>query len=628
MKQIYFPQKIVTIQWLFSFRRRKIRLPLLILLIWVVGIEKIVLAQVATPNRIAELDYWWTHATQKVFPNTPKPVHQDEELIHISAAKNEYESFQLILHSTKQLEPLTIEVSPFQLILTDTIINFTYTVSVVEFVTITEPSDNSGYPGEWPDPLPPLADQFSLPVDRNLPLWFTFYIPEDAPPGLFRSKISIFSGAARLTIPLTLQVWDFQIPREFSLRSGFGLSHQLIAAYHNIDLNSDEIDTVLHYYFRNMAAHRLCPYNPMLLHPIRIDLTRPPAPDSPPSLRVDFQDFDEAAEKYLDRLGFNAFRLPLEGLGRGSFHSRKPGQIAGFPEGSREYEVLFPSYAQQVVAHLKERGWLDKAYIYWFDEPVETDYEFICQSNQRLRTIAPGLKLFLTEEPHAKLAGCVDIWCLAPQHFDLNQVCRAKERGEEVWWYLCTNPKSPYPTLFIDSPAINLRIWLWMTWKYQFDGILVWQTVYWNSETAFPGHVRQNPWVDPMSYLSGYGIPAGEKRRWGNGDGRFLYPPNRDVNQDKRKFLSGPVNSIRWEMLREGIEDYEYFHLLKKNLERICQINPEHEMIIEMRDLLEIPESIIADLKNYTKDAQLLDQYRQLVAEAIESSQKLIQMND
>ena len=76
----------------------------------------------------------------------------------------------------------------------------------------------------------------------------------------------------------------------------------------------------------------------------------------------------------------------------------------------------------------------------------------------------------------------------------------------------------------------------------------------------------QNPWQDPMGYVSGYGRPAGSIAYWGNGDGRFLYPPNRDAGQDKREFIEGPVSSIRWEMLREGLEDYEYFWLLRDRI--------------------------------------------------------------
>ena len=69
-----------------------------------------------------------------------------------------------------------------------------------------------------------------------------------------------------------------------------------------------------------------------------------------------------------------------------------------------------------------------------------------------------------------------------------------------------------------------------------------------------------------MSYVSGYGVPAGTKNFWGNGDGRFLYPPEEAAVPGRSgpgAVLRPPVSSIRWEMLGEGIEDYEYLQLLR-----------------------------------------------------------------
>jgi hypothetical protein len=102
-----------------------------------------------------------------------------------------------------------------------------------------------------------------------------------------------------------------------------------------------------------------------------------------------------------------------------------------------------------------------------------------------------------------------------------------------------------------------------MSNQYNLKGILVWRANYWTSSTVFPDAIIQNPWEDPMSYTVGYGTLLGQLNFWGNGDGRLLYPPNKDPNRDKTKFLSGPLNSIRCEVLRDGVEDYEYFSLLE-----------------------------------------------------------------
>jgi hypothetical protein len=105
---------------------------------------------------------------------------------------------------------------------------------------------------------------------------------------------------------------------------------------------------------------------------------------------------------------------------------------------------------------------------------------------------------------------------------------------------------------------------------------------------------------------------------WGNGDGRFFYPPNRDPANERSKYLEGPVNSIRWEMLRDGIEEYEYFHLLRHSIEAAKRAGKSRQAIAAAEKLLAIPEAIISDFTHYTRDPSPLDEHRQKIAEAIE----------
>ncbi len=62
---------------------------------------------------------------------------------------------------------------------------------------------------------------------------------------------------------------------------------------------------------------------------------------------------------------------------------------------------MFNDYLGQVERHLRERGWLDEAYAYWFDEPDPKDYEFVVAGMKRIKAAAPGLKRMLTEQPEA-----------------------------------------------------------------------------------------------------------------------------------------------------------------------------------------------------------------------------------
>jgi hypothetical protein len=234
-----------------------------------------------------------------------------------------------------------------------------------------------------------------------------------------------------------------------------------------------------------------------------------------------------------------------------------------------------------------------------------------------IRKNAPRLTRFITEHrPGPDIMDVSEISCTIFHRVDPAIVAKLAPEGREFWSYLCTGPKGPWVTLFIDHPAVNLRIWLWMSYRYGLKGILVWRANDWSSPTLFPAGVLQNPWQDPMSYTVGYGVPYGQVDFWGNGDGRFLYPPNREPGKDKTKYLTGPVNSIRWETLRDGIEDYEYFKLLERAIAAAGSRAPNAAR--EAKALLEFPATLFKSGEDYTKDPRLLLDHRAKVAAAIE----------
>jgi hypothetical protein len=124
-----------------------------------------------------------------------------------------------------------------------------------------------------------------------------------------------------------------------------------------------------------------------------------------------------------------------------------------------------------------------------------------------------------------------------------------------------------------------------------------------------------------MSYVAGYGTEPGYIGYWGNGDGRFVYPPDSETLGPLGPLgppaVEGPVNSIRWEMLREGMEDYEYLWLL-----RSLVANPpdgaKAEDLTEAKALLDLPQEIVADQTHFARDPRPLYEHRRRVAEVIE----------
>mgnify|MGYP000917380664 CR=1 FL=1 len=178
-------------------------------------------------------------------------------------------------------------------------------------------------------------------------------------------------------------------------------------------------------------------------------------------------------------------------------------------------------------------------------------------------------------------------------------------------------------TEFIDHPGTEMRVWLWQTWAERVTGILIWETVWWTSGTAFPDPEKpQNPYGDAMSWVSDETMAPGTKQAWGNGDGRFLYPPPAAADGGPTApVLDGPVDSYRLELLRDGIEDYEYFVILKRLLdEKAAQLDPRTRE--SLRALLTVPADVSASLTSLTRDPATIEAHRDKLARAIVDLQK------
>jgi hypothetical protein len=559
------------------------------------------------------LKLWWCESGWKVGRHQPVPAGGPMgmgRVAGVALARGEHEAFQLMLKpgQADSLESATVRWrSP------ERSAGLCVTCQEVVYVRVSRPTDATGSPGEYPDPLPALSLPLKLEAGLNQPLWISVFASSNAPAGRHGGEMILKTTRETLRIPFEVRVYDFELPRETHLRSAFGLDPGTIQRYHGL---TDPVSrqTVYDKYLANFAAHRISPYSFFAYSPMDVRFV---GQGEARRAEIDFGRFDVAARRWLDEAGFNSFRLPVQGMGGGTFHSRHLGDLNGHREGTDEHTRLFRDYLSQVEQHLRAKGWLDKAFVYWFDEPDPKDYPFVVEGMRRLKTAAPGLRRLLTEQPEADLQGHVDIWCGLTPEWTREKVRARRQAGEQVWWYICTAPQAPYITEFIDHPGLELRLWPWQSWQYGVDGILVWETVYWNSPLVYPEPKIQDPWKDPMSYVSGYGFGPGHVGYWGNGDGRFLYPPRVISSRQNRPCQDGPVTSLRWENLRDGVEDYEYFWKLQSEWNRVSSSAPV-ELQRTVPELLEVPREISRDLTHFTTDPRVLLIHREKMARMIE----------
>jgi len=572
------------------------------------------------------LSVWWCESGWKIGRDRgapEKPRGGRAKPVTISAARGEFEPVQVILRPERDGELIAAKVSPLGRA-RDGKAPITVRLEEVAYVQVTKPTDKSCQPGWYPDPLPPLRTPLTLRAGQNQPLWLTFYVSRFTQAGHYRGELEIMTTLGTIRVPLSVRVYDFALPEEAHLKSALGLGTGEINRYHKLTRREDQ-EAVFEKYLKNFAEHRISPYSFYDYAPIDVRFVGEGANKR---AQVDFARFDTAAAKWLDEFHFNTFQLPLRGMGGGTFHSRHLGELEGFKEGTPEHARLFQDYLSQIERHLRERGWLSKAFTYWFDEPDPKDYEFVVEGMKRIKDAAPGIRRMLTEQPEPALMGNVEIWCGLTPEWTPEKVRARRAVGEEVWWYICTGPKAPYVTEFIDHPGAELRLWPWQSWQYGVSGILIWATIYWNSSCAYPDPKLQDPWQDPMSWVSGYDTPVGTMRPWGNGDGRFLYSPRRDPNTAQEPCLDEPINSLRWENLRDGMEDYEYFWVLEREVKRVEALNREPlnrgtELVREAKALLVVPPEVSRDLTHFTTDPRPLLEHRDRVARMIERLARL-----
>ena len=479
----------------------------------------------------SSVSVWYAPGIEKVARHGPVPEF-DMGAVHVSLARNEYEPFQIVLRPTANIEHLSVEFSAASSKTGDTLKQSNFAAHIVQYVEVDRPTDHFGTVGPWPDPIPPIAEPFDVAKGgENTPIWVTVYAPKDQPAGTYRGEMRVVANGTEIAeVPIEMEVYNFALPDETSTETAYGV--YVNRDYHG-SLTEEQWREVHDLYMRLCASHRISPYTPHAGADIDIQFE-----GDPPRPIIDFTKFDTAMSRYLDEFRFTTFNMG--GI---------PGELGGHPRYSDEYNRLFKEAYLQVQEHLREKGWLHKAYWYWVDEPPKSRYEDVKKGMELLKASCPDIRRLLTcnaeDAPVPYFFDLVNLWVPIMDRYVAERAHERQELGETVWWYVCTGPKAPYPNNFIDHPAINHRIRWWMIDKYGLDGSLYWSVTWWG----------QNPWEQAMSIN-----PSGGP--WGNGDGRLLYPPRR--TKPSEPVIEPPVSSIRFENLRDGIEDREYLLLLRE----------------------------------------------------------------
>ena len=158
-------------------------------------------------------------------------------------------------------------------------------------------------------------------------------------------------------------------------------------------------------------------------------------------------------------------------------------------------------------------------------------------------------------------------------------------KGPELWFYTVgIYQGSLYPNKTIDLPVIDSRIMHWLNYKYDATGFLHWGWNQW----------EEDPYKNVGMHI---------------GDGWHVYPVK-----------EGVLNSLRWEEMRNGIQDYECFRMLEEKIialkdslgNRASWIDPEQRG-------KEIASQVVTSFADFTYDPVVLyNAKRELIREIMD----------
>ena len=554
-------------------------------------------------------DVWWAEGVYKPMKDTPVATRKGRK-IRLTTAKNEYESFIVVVNPKTPLQSVKVDVKGLPK-------GVEAKVRKVEYVNVNTPSDSFGYTGQWPDPLPLYDVAEDLPSGENTSFWITIKTPENRRKGTYRGRVVLKGDGWKVKIPLRVKVRSFTLPSTPTVSSGYGLWFNHVINYENLNTLEQQKE-VFYKYLDTYLDYKIAPYDPFLYAPFKTTIN----PDG--TVDIDFTEFNKVAEKYFGEGGFNSFVVNVEGLGSCCANSHSRGVFGGYELGTPEHEALMAQYLPKLQEGLEKAGVLDKCYIYWGDEPLDGAYPYIREVHTLMKKYAPRIRTFMTEQvtwldkpADFDVADVTDISCVSWNCFDNHpKVADYSGPGEEVWSYLCCATKYPYFTNFVDHNGIDLRLWLWASYMYGMKGILIWSATCWNSECIMPEGQLMEVWDTPDCY----GVGKSGPEFFACGDGIMFYPNNRHPNQDKTTVYTGdPIPCIRMEINRDGIEDYDYLKLLEDCIPSMSEADAA-----AARDLLVLPESVFMDddadhpEKYYIQDPQFLLERREQIASLIE----------
>ena len=386
--------------------------------------------------------------------------------------------------------------------------------------------------GDILDPEPMIGHS----AGGNRPVWLSIDIPREANPGVYKGELVVRSEAGALAFPVELEVLAATLPApaEWAFHLDLWQHPQAVARWHDVAPWSPEHFALMKPLMKRLADAGQKNVTCAIVHeawnaqtydafPSMIDWRR----KADGTWRFDYAIFDRWVAFMQDEVGIRGqivcytmipwhlkFRYYDEAAGRFVDLSANP-QAPG-------YEEHWGRFLKDFVPHLRAKGWLDRTAIGMDERPDNLMRPALAV----LRKYAPELRVVsavnhpsgLTEDVH-------DLSPVINHPLDRALLDRRRQAGRKTTFYVCCSPAAP--NTFTHSPPAEAA-WLPLFSAAQgYDGFLRW---------------AYNSWVENP-------LVSTDFVTWPSGDCFLVYPGNR--------------SSVRFERLRDGIEEYEKIRVLR-----------------------------------------------------------------
>lgn len=545
---------------------------------------------IAAKARADDLIVWAVDPHEKVFRDMVPENAADK--VSMRAARNEYEPAQIAIRSANDLKGVRVKCTALSHGDGQTTIGTErITSNFIGFIPLTKNTQRSeqlrlrNAPCDVPDPLLDV-ESMDVPANSTQPVWLTVHVPQDAVPGLYRGEIAVETDDGRATVPIELTVDPFTLPDERHLLVTNWFRAENIATAHGIELWSEPFWDMLERYAKNMAAHR---QNVVLTPWTLIEITQ----EADGRLTFDYGRFDRFVRLFEQAGAADGIELSHVGhFGPGGWGGKeivlRKVTATNRETGKRitlEPEQGLARVLADLERHLAERGWLDKAMIHVADEPSINNVRSWREASAAVHHWAPRLRRIDAIEG-TDFSGALEVWVPKLSHFDRwREAYETRRNDGEFWYYICCHPfGNVYPNRFLDYPTSCVRVLHWINFAADLRGYLHWGLNFWGD--------------DP------FGTP---RDRLPPGDTHVIYPGS-----------DGPLNSIRWEIQRESLEDFEYLHLLTTATAAAKRrLDPATDWVDERRRAMELCRRVVPSIANTAKDPAQIMATRNAIADEI-----------